>query len=246
MWDPQYAGVAAHANNAAAAAAALPAPAAPSGSSAVPHAPSLSIPILGLLPGSTTATTVQPTSGIPLGYQHHPGLPAPQQPAPACPQQHAASAPPTGPAPSATLALPPPGVGGMQVPGAGAPNYVVDPSYYSSIYNSYAKPNAQLAGPSSRVPIPQENTAVDEDPVYVNAKQYAAILRRRQQRAKAEEQNKMLTARRPYLHKSRHNHAVRRPRGPGGRFLTSAELEEWRQKHNISEASKSDSEENAG
>lgn len=118
----------------------------------------------------------------------------------------------------------------------GQPAYPYPDPYYRSIFAPYdAQPypaqtyptqpmvHLQLMGiQQAGVPLPSDAV---EEPVFVNAKQYHGIMRRRQSRAKAESENKAIKSRKPYLHESRHQHALRRARGNGGRFLNAKKNE---------------------
>ncbi|KAK9072721.1 hypothetical protein SSX86_009156 [Deinandra increscens subsp. villosa] len=93
--------------------------------------------------------------------------------------------------------------------------------YGDQYYGVLSAYGPQTAG---RVMLPL-NLSTDEGPTFVNAKQYHGIIRRRLSRAKAEMMKKVPKSRKPYLHLSRHLHAKRRPRGCGGRFLNTKEME---------------------
>lgn len=72
--------------------------------------------------------------------------------------------------------------------------------------------------PGQQIAMPGET---GEEPLYVNAKQYHRILKRRQARAKLEAMGRIPKERQKYLYESRHRHALNRQRGSGGIFVNS-------------------------
>ncbi|CAM9378607.1 unnamed protein product, partial [Chrysoparadoxa australica] len=75
------------------------------------------------------------------------------------------------------------------------------------------------------VSLPDDPEPGGEQPTYVNAKQYNRIMMRRKVRAKLKERREGVATRKPFQYKSRHEHACKRLRGEGGKFLSKEELE---------------------
>eukprot|EP00122_Pirum_gemmata_P013115 Pgem_evm1s12204 len=84
------------------------------------------------------------------------------------------------------------------------------------------QPQPQEQQQQYRMPLANETTAApggaEEEPMYVNAKQYHRILKRREARAKLEQKYNIPKERAKFLHESRHKHALNRVRGVGGKF----------------------------
>ncbi|KAH1090386.1 hypothetical protein J1N35_017643 [Gossypium stocksii] len=93
--------------------------------------------------------------------------------------------------------------------------------YMDQCYGVFSTYGPQVSG---RVMLPL-NLATEDGPIYVNAKQYNGIIRRRQSRAKAVLENKVSKARKPYMHYSRHLHAMRR------RFLNKKKFKQGDLEH---------------
>ncbi|GFR89077.1 nuclear transcription factor Y subunit alpha [Elysia marginata] len=84
-------------------------------------------------------------------------------------------------------------------------------------------PTPQISGQPIQM---QPTSDTGDEPLFVNAKQYHRILKRREARAKLESQGKIPKERQKYMYESRHKHALNRVRGSGGVFVAGNDVKE--------------------
>ncbi|KAK1754146.1 CCAAT-binding transcription factor (CBF-B/NF-YA) subunit B-domain-containing protein [Echria macrotheca] len=111
---------------------------------------------------------------------------------------------------------------------------VTQPEHTQNVLPWYQQETQATAGEESKsythntfpFETPHQLEPREEQSTYVNAKQFRRILKRRvfRQQWKKMFGRSSLMESRTYLHESRHKHATRRPRGPGGRFLNAEEI----------------------
>ncbi|XP_065209785.1 nuclear transcription factor Y subunit alpha [Planococcus citri] len=108
----------------------------------------------------------------------------------------------------------------VQIANAQASSITAPTTTPSGAHNTNSNQNIVMVVPNGGNAVQQVKSPefLEEEPLYVNAKQYKRILKRRQARAKLEALGKIPKGRQKYLHESRHKHAMNRIRGEGGRF----------------------------